>query len=112
MDWERLMIVQLRNFGGAIGLFGGISAWYAAHELSFFLLRVNCTATSWLVPAIHALAFAAAVISGLISFQASLRTGSATQRFITWLGIGSACLFGMAILWQGAATLIYTGCER
>lgn len=93
------------------GLIGGAAAWYAAHEASFFLVRVNCVGRPWIVAAIHTIALLLVSVAGFVSFHSENRDDGALT-FANWIGIGAALLFAIVIVWQGAAGLIYNGCER
>jgi hypothetical protein len=100
---------------GWAGLFGGAVAWYGAHDLSFYLVRANCSSHHWIAPSIHIAALAIAVTCGLISYR-TLRTEQEwptdVRGFAALVGTAAATLFSIAIVWQGIATLVYTGCER
>ena len=67
------------------GLFGGVLAWYGAHEISFYLSRVNCDAR-WLVAVIHLVASSIAIGSGDCTgaaVAASGATGAGSARLNT-----------------------------
>jgi hypothetical protein len=100
------------GFAQWAGLFGGAAAWYAAHDLSFYLVRVNCGTWPWLATTIHALALLLVVICGLVSFRAAPANVFTLRGFSAWTGVGAAALFALVIIWQGLGTLIYSGCER
>jgi hypothetical protein len=93
------------------GLLIGAIAWYAAHELSFYLVRDNCR-SPWIAPAIHLAALAAAVGGGIVSAGARRAARDEMQLMSAWIGAGAAALFSLALLFQGVASLVYSGCER
>jgi hypothetical protein len=111
------MTALLNRFRGAMcwaGLFAGGFAWYGAHDLSLYLVRQNCTTSHVIAPLIHLVALAIALGGGLISYR-EIRAGGAGNHaysFAASVGFAAALLLSVVILWQGVATLVYTGCER
>jgi hypothetical protein len=97
------------------GVFGGAFFWYAAHDLSLYFSAENCK-HGWIAPTIHIVALIGAIISGVLSYQAWPKGDDGIRHrrlaFTTIVGVTAAGLFAIVILWQGIATLIYTGCEQ
>lgn len=96
------------------GVFGGAFFWYGAHDLGLYFSAYNCT-HPWFVPFVHFVAFIGSIICGLLSFQAwpdGVIDRTQRRGFSAGIGMASASLFTLVILWQGLATLIYSGCER
>jgi hypothetical protein len=96
------------------GLLGGAAAWYAAHDASFYALRASsCAAAPWVVAGIHAMALLVVLGAGALSYRSvrpeQWRTGPTFEGVI---GLGAALLFAVVIIWQGAAVLFYSGCDR
>jgi hypothetical protein len=96
------------------GLFGGAICWYAAHEASFYTLRMNnCAAASSVVAAIHVLALLVTLAAGALSFRtARLEDWTRFPSFAGTIGLGAAAIFAIVIIWQGAAGFVYSGCDR
>jgi hypothetical protein len=96
------------------GLLGGTVAWYAAHEASFYALRMsNCAAIAWVVAAIHAAALLVTLTAGGLSFRAARSgDGKVAPSFAAAIGLGAAAIFTVVIIWQGAAAFVYSGCEQ
>jgi hypothetical protein len=111
------MTALLDRFRGAMcwaGLFAGGFAWYAAHDLSLYLVRQNCTTSQLIAPLIHLVALAIALGGGFISYREirTIRAGGHAYSFAALVGFAAAILLSIVIVWQGVATLVYTGCER
>jgi hypothetical protein len=108
---------QLRGFAG---IFGGAISWYFAHEIGFYLAHLNC-AHHWIVPAVHLVALAASTTCVWISYRARVTEDRVTkdkvnletqQGFFSSVGVAAGALFTLVILWQGVASIFYSGCER
>ena len=97
------------------GVFGGAAFWYAAHDLSTYLLNVNCRHI-WVAPFIHIIALIGAIASGYLSYRAWPDGDSSNRdRFLSFssmVGVAAAALFALVILWQGVAAIVFSGCER
>jgi hypothetical protein len=111
------MTALLNRFRGAMcwtGLFAGGFAWYAAHDLSLYLVRQNCTTNQLIAPLIHLVGLAIALGGGFISYREIRTTGGGNEAysFAARVGFAASLLLSLVILWQGIATLVYTGCER
>jgi len=102
----------MNRFAPWAGLFGGGVSWYAAHDLALYLVNDNCR-QMWITPVIHLVALAACLAAGWVSWRAlPADRGDHRRVFAASLGVAAAALFALVILWQGMATLIYSGCER
>lgn len=90
------------------------TSWYAMHVAVSSLTPAECG--GW--PAtllVAALAAAVTLAGGVISYRylrAAGPSGDGTRRFIGWIGVAASLLFLFVIACQGAAGLLYTGCER
>jgi hypothetical protein len=96
---------------GWVGLIGGAAAWYGAHELGFYFSNANC-ARPWIAPVVHVIALSIAVVATLLSFRADPEHSRGGGSFVRAVGMGAGALFALLILWQGVATIIYSGCEQ
>lgn len=87
-------------------------AWAINTQLGQILPHVDCaSSTGWTAVA----AFAATVLAltgVLISRDDSISTASRTKLFISWLNVLLGLTFAFALVLQGAATLLLSGCER
>jgi hypothetical protein len=92
------------------GLPIGLLAWYGAHEIGFYMLASDCAARGWLVLTMHVIALSIALTGAALSAATLKSNGDA--KFGAIVGLGTGLLFAFVILWQGVATLIYSGCER
>jgi hypothetical protein len=92
------------------------TSWYAMHLAASALAPQECAGWPGLTPALAALSAVLAAAGGLLSYR-SLRAergtdGDGTRRFAAWVGVAASLLFLFVIACQGAAGLLYTGCER
>ena len=95
----------------------GPLAFFAAHIGGYAGTPLACNERGWLEPAIFALAVAVCVGAGLVAWAARSRhaTPAATDRrarFLTVVSSVSLAIFALVLLWDLAATLVYSGCER
>lgn len=107
-----------RSFPAA-GIFAGALAWFVNTEANYALANTLCGWDVPPVPFVSAAALAIAVWGGVLSWQALRRTeplpagrGGAPARLLAGIGVMSAALFAAVILIQGAAGLVFDGCER
>jgi hypothetical protein len=90
------------------------TSWYAMHVAISSLTPAECD--GW--PAtilLAALAAALTAAGGVLSYRYVLRAEpgeDSTRRFVGWIGVAASLLFLFVIACQGAAGLLYTGCER
>jgi hypothetical protein len=97
---------------GWIGLIGGAGAWFTAHELSFYLSSANCS-RPWIAPLIHLVALVVAAASAGLAFHAGRnRSQPGLSQFVWMVGTAAGALFTVVVLWQGVATIVYSGCAR
>jgi hypothetical protein len=101
-------LIKYKNWPLA-GFFGGVTFWFAAHEIGFYFSDYNCR-HSWILPFVHLIALLGSVGSGLISYKCA--KSETKFNYNSGIGIAAAALFSLVITWQGIATLIYSGCER
>ena len=105
-----------------IGLIVGASAWAISTQLGYSLVSRNCDLAAGGVPLIAAICLAMAIIGGALSLPAwpadERQTVQATggdarpRRFFAVISVLAALVFALAILLQGVASLIVSGCQR
>lgn len=107
-----------RSFPAA-GLFAGALAWFVNTEANYALAGRLCGWDVPLVPLVSASMLLIALGGGILSWQAFRLTepppghrGGAPARLLAGAGMTAAALFGAVILIQGAAGLVFDGCER
>jgi hypothetical protein len=100
------------------GLAAGPAAWAVATQLNYALVPWACSrGAAWLlIPALALLLAFAAVGGGLLSLRARQGTaggggGGQPRHFLAMIGALAAALFALLILLQGAAGLVFSGCE-
>jgi hypothetical protein len=97
------------------GLFAGASAWYAAHDIGLYFSGENCQ-HGWIAPTVHAVALIICLAGATLSFRTLRATPPSPalepKHFLAILGCFAGLLFALVLMWQGAATLVYSGCER
>jgi hypothetical protein len=104
------------------GIFVGPAAWIINQQLNYMLVPWICAHQVRLVPIVAvvmaAICLAAAVVSwrgyraaGPEPVMGSPQSGQ-PHRFVGMIGVAIALLFAVAILAQGAAGLVFHGCER
>lgn len=89
------------------------TSWYAMHLAVSTLAPERCGGSPalTLLPAVLAALLTAG--GGILSYRfLNTLKPDDTRRFVGWLGVAAALLFLFVILAQGAAGLLYTGCER
>jgi hypothetical protein len=105
-----------------IGLLVGASAWAISTQLGYSLVSRNCDLAGGVVPLIAAICLAMAVTGGALSLPAwsaderqIVRAGGGDarpRRFFAVITVLTALVFALAILLQGVASLIVSGCQR
>ena len=105
-----------------IGLLVGATAWAISTQLSYSLVARNCDLAAGVVPIIAAICLAVAVVGGALSLPASsalegptVQVGGGDARprqFFAAISALAALIFALAILLQGVASLIVSGCQR
>lgn len=101
-------------------LLGGLllapAAWAVNTQLGRVLPEADCS-SGWRLSLLASLAFAATALAGsgfarsLASHQPLGGPRPETRSFLSRLAILAAILFAFALLLQGAASMILTGCE-
>jgi hypothetical protein len=107
-----------RSFPAA-GLFAGALAWFVNTEANYALAGRLCGWGVPLVPVISASMLLVALCGGVLSWQALRRIGPLADarggspgRLMAGTGVIAAALFAIVIVIQGAAGLVFDGCER
>jgi hypothetical protein len=95
----------------------GPAAFFTAHIGGFASSPLACNERRWLEPVLFGLAALACIVAGLVSLRARSDHDSraATDRRAQFLGLVSGVslgIFALVLLWDVAASLIYSGCER
>ena len=95
------------------GLFAGPAAWFLSTQVNYALTPWVCAHQIRIIPAV-ALALAALSLGGwFLSWRAYRAAGTGPAgRFLAAIGVAMALLFAAVILVQGAAGLVFHGCER
>jgi hypothetical protein len=108
-----------RSLAAAAGLFTGAAAWLANTQLNYALVSLACSSGFPLVPLVSAAMLALALGGGWVSWRARSRTspdpeahGGSPDRLLGATAALASLLFGAVILLQGAAGLVFSGCER
>jgi|GEM_PF-943411 len=100
------------------GLWLAALIWAVNMQLGQILPYTDCRSQLHISAITSFVGAALTAMSGLVSWQSARQpAGEAhAQREITGFGSGvsalSACIFTFALLMQGAASLVLTGCER
>jgi hypothetical protein len=104
-----------------IGLIVGASAWAISTQLGYSFVSRNCDMAAGVVPLIAATCLVMAIIGGALSMPAwpanERQTvqgggGARPRRFFAVISVLAALVFALAILLQGVASLIVSGCQR
>ena len=104
------------------GIFAGPAAWLASTQINYALVPWICAHQIPLIPIVALVLAALSLLGGFLSWRA-YRTSSVTpapdssgggrpHRFTAMTGILVSGLFTLVILVQGAAGLVFHGCER
>lgn len=103
----------------AAGLFAGALAWLVNTEANYALAGRLCGWGLPLVPFVSASMLMLALGGGVLSWHARRLTGptpgargGSPTRLLAGIGVIAAALFATVILIQGAAGLVFDGCER
>jgi membrane protein implicated in regulation of membrane protease activity len=103
---------------------GAIAAplcWFAQQLLAASLVPLDCRGRQWLVPAVCAMGATLLVVAMAVSWRALQRVSQPggkerfsqrRARFVGIVGSVMPLMFLFAIIWQGIAGVIYSGCER
>lgn len=96
------------------GLFGAALAWYGAHQLGLYFSDLNCT-HRWIVPSLQLAGLLLTMLAALPpwrTLRAEDRPTGGPLQFASLLALGAAGIFGLALIFQAAASLVYDGCAR
>jgi hypothetical protein len=91
-------------------------AWAANTQLGLILPYYDCQHQARLSAVVSIVALVAAVLAGAISWQSAARARAVglfpAPTFLGWISALSATVFAFALLMQGLASLVLSGCER
>jgi hypothetical protein len=102
------------------GLAAGPAAWVVATQLHYAIVPWSCAhgGQHLLVPGLAVLFAAVAALGAVVSWRARDRlpalggeAGGQPHAFLARVAAGLAVLFALVILMQGAAGLLFSGCE-
>lgn len=100
-----------------VGSLVASTVWAINMQLGQILPYADCTRQSHWSAIVSFIGVGAAVLTGAISWrwaeQARINAPlTDTSRFVAWISALSALLFAFAMLMQGIASLVLSGCER
>jgi hypothetical protein len=105
-----------------IGLLVGAAAWAISTQLSYSLVSISCDSAVSLTPLIATICLTVAIVGGALSLPSSSALEGPTvkvgggdprpRRFFAVISALAALIFSLAILLQGVASLIVSGCQR
>lgn len=126
--WPHLLVSQVGRVmaplkqAPLIGLLVGAAAWAISTQLSYSLVSISCDSAAGLVPLIATISLTVAIVGGALSLPASSPLEGPTvqvgggdarpRRFFAVISALAALIFALAILLQGVASLIVSGCQR
>lgn len=103
----------------AAGLFAGAGAWITNTTLNFALVADRCASGGAAVPLISGAMLAVALGGSALSWRAwraappdPAAQGGAPRHMLAVSGVFAGLLFALVILLQGAAGILFEGCER
>jgi hypothetical protein len=95
------------------GQLSGPAAWAINTQLGYALVPWSCAHGINLIPWVALIAALLAAAGGLVSWRVWRdQAASDNARFVAVVGLLLAALFALVILMQGAAGLVFQGCER
>ncbi|WP_046863619.1 hypothetical protein [Microvirga massiliensis] len=104
------------------GIYAGPAAWLIDTQANYALVPWVCAHQVRLVPVVALVMLLVSLSGGFLSWRAWSAAGSAPEahpsaggrphRFVAAVGIAAALLFGLVIILQGTAGLVFHGCER
>jgi len=119
---DEAMTVWMSRGVPSAGVYAGPVAWLVATPANYALVPWVCAHEIQLIPVVALVLAGASLFGGVLSWRgyASAATtplpdssgGGRPHRFVALIGIGMALLFAIIILLQGAAGLVFHGCER
>jgi hypothetical protein len=105
-----------------IGLLVGAGAWAISTQLNYSLVSISCESAAGVVPLIATICLVMAIAGGALSLppwpalgELAGQNGGADprpRRFFSIISILAVFVFALAILLQGVASLIVSGCQR
>jgi len=105
-------------WGAGAGIFAGSAAWITNTTLNFALVTDRCASGGTVVPLISAAMLAVALAGVALSWRAwkdvspdAVAQGAAPRHMLAVSGVFSGLLFALVILLQGAAGMVFHGCE-
>lgn len=102
-----------RNLMPVAGILLGPGIWAVNMELGQILAYPECSGGARFSTLATFLGAALAMLGAFLSYRASgLRGGKGPSAFLGSVCALLGCIFAFALLLQGAATLVLTGCER
>jgi hypothetical protein len=104
------------------GLYAGPAAWFISTQGNYALVPWVCAHKLPVIPILAVVLMAVSLFGAFLSWRALASDGPVSQadwaeagrphRFVAAVGIMMAVLFALVILVQGAAGLVFNGCER
>jgi hypothetical protein len=95
----------------------GPTAFFAAHIGGFSSTSLACNQRHWLEPLVFGLAALVCLAAAFVAWRArgAHESGAATDRrarFVALVSSTSLLIFALVLLWDVAASIAYSGCER
>jgi hypothetical protein len=115
------MATVIGNGLPSAGLFAGPTAWAISTQANYALVPWVCAHKLPVIPVVAALLVALSLFGGFLSWRAFSNAAPAPQneseggrphRFVAVMGVMMAALFAVIIVMQGAAGIMFEGCER
>jgi hypothetical protein len=113
---------RLQTMSPWAGLLTGAGAWAANQQINYTLAPWMCGSSLQAVPVISVALALVALAGGFVSARVwwsrsrpaskTIEADGLPSLFLAGIGLGAAVLFAIVILVQGAAGLVFTGCER
>lgn len=107
-----------RTWGAGAGVLAGPAAWITNTTLNFALVTDRCASGGTVVPLISAAMLAVALAGAALSWRAwrdlppdMAAQGGSPRHMLAVSGVFSGLLFALVILLQGAAGMVFHGCE-
>jgi hypothetical protein len=104
------------------GVYAGPVAWLVDTQTNYALVPWVCAHQVPLVPVVALLMAVVSLFGGFLSWRGYVESaptplpdssgGGRPHRFVALVGLATALLFTVVILLQGAAGLVFHGCER
>lgn len=104
------------------GLYAGPFAWFISTQGNYALVPWVCAHKLPVIPILAAVLIMVSLFGAVLSWRAFASSGAVPHgdstgagrphRFVAVVGIMMAMLFALVILVQGAAGVVFDGCER